>query len=411
MKLPKYYGWRIVAALGLTTIVSYGTSQYLFGLLVEPMISDFGWSHAAIGGAYSGTVLVSGVAGLYLGVLLDRYGARRLMATGSLVGGITLLLLAHVHTLWQFQFLWTFGMGLAGALTYYPISFTVIANWFDRSRGKAFSLLTFMGAFASTIFYPISGALIAAYGWPQALVFLAGVQILFCFPLHAVVLRRHPEDHGLNPDGAHAAGASDPASGATFRAAIRSGPFILITTALGLSFFASTVVLVEHVAYLIARGWDPSLAATLVGLFGIAYLPGRALTAYAAGKVSLSTQLAIAFGAEALGVVLLALSSGFISVFAYVVVFGAAYGAIAPLRGAIVAEHFGRRSYGAIIAAQGLIIGIASALGPIVAGGLIDRAGYGLALGACALVFAGAAVAIMFPALRALRVRDRESRR
>jgi hypothetical protein len=268
-----------------------------------------------------------------------------------------------------------------------------------------------MGAFASTIFYPISGALIAAYGWPQALVFLAGVQILFCFPLHAVVLRRHPEDHGLNPDGAHAAGASDPASGATFRAAIRSGPFILITTALGLSFFASTVVLVEHVAYLIARGWDPSLAATLVGLFGIAYLPGRALTAYAAGKVSLSTQLAIAFGAEALGVVLLALSSGFISVFAYVVVFGAAYGAIAPLRGAIVAEHFGRRSYGAIIAAQGLIIGIASALGPIVAGGLIDRAGYGLALGACALVFAGAAVAIMFPALRALRVRDRESRR
>jgi len=401
VKLPEYYGWKIVAALGITTIVSYGTSQYLFGLLVEPMVRDFGWSHAAIGGAYSGTVLVSGIAGLYLGTLLDRYGARRLMATGSLVGGISLLLLAHVQSLLQFQLLWTFGMGLAAALTYYPISFTVVANWFDRDRAKAFSLLTFMGAFASTIFYPISGALIGAYGWPQALIFLAAVQLLLCFPLHALALRRHPEDHGLHPDGAAEAGASDPASGATFGAAIRSAPFVLITTALALSFFASTVVIVEHVAYLIAKGWDPSLAATLVGLFGIAYLPGRALIAYAAGKVPLSAQLAIAFGVEALGVLLLVFSHGFISVCAYVIVFGAAYGAIAPLRGAIVAEQFGRQSYGAIIAAQGLIIGMASALGPIVAGRLIDVTGYGRAFGACGLMFAGAAVAIMLPTLRA----------
>lgn len=405
LKMPDYYGWRIVVALGITTIVSYGTSQYLFGLLVEPLVRDFGWSHAGIGAAYSGTVLVSGVAGLYLGTLLDRYGARRLMATGSIVGGVSLLLIAHVHTLLAFQLLWTFGMGLATALTYYPISFTVVANWFDRDRANAFSLLTFMGAFASVIFYPITGTLIAAYGWPQALVFLACVQLLLCYPLHLAVLRRHPEDHGLHPDGAAEAGASNPGSGVPFATAIRSTPFVLITAAFGFAFFASTVVIVEHVAYLIDKGWTPALAAALVGLFGLAYLPGRALIAYAAGKVPLSTQLALAFAAEALGVTLLVSSRGIVGVCAYVIVFGAAYGATAPLRGAIVAEQFGRQSYGAIIAAQGFIIGVASALGPIVAGQLIDMAGYDRAFGTCALMFAGAAIAVMLP----VRARDRES--
>jgi MFS family permease len=395
---PLFYGWVIVVALGVTTIISYGTTQYLFGLLIDPIAREFGWSRAATGAAYSGTVLVSGFAGLGLGFALDRLGARALMSLGSIVSGVSLLLLAHVRTLPQWDLLWTLGLGLGAALTTYPVSFTVVANWFDRRRPHALSVLTFMGAFASTVFYPFAGFLIVALGWRDALQVLAGVQLLIALPLHAAILRRHPEDVGLLPDGDQTRGASTPQSGVTIRRALRSAAFWLLTAAIALSAFASTMVLTEHIAYLIALGYTPGFAAALAGLFGIAYLPGRAFIAYASGKVPLAVLFAIVFAAEALGVALLATLHALAGVITYVLIFGAGYGATAPLRGAIVAERFGRRSYGAIIAAQGVPIGILAALGAVVAGRLIDVAGYGPALWSCVGALAVAAVIVVVPA-------------
>ena len=393
-----------MVALGITTILSYGTNQYLFGLLVEPVSRELGWDKASIGLAYSGVVLVSGIAGLGLGHALDRFGARVLLAAGSLITGAALLLLARVHTLVAFDLLWTFGIGAGSALTFYPVTMTVVANWFDRRRLRAFSLLTFMGAFSSTLTYPVAGLLIAHLGWRDAVAILGGVQLLVALPLHALVVRRHPEDHGLHPDGAATPGTSTPESGVPFDTAMRSAAFWLPTTAIALSYFASTAMLLEHVAYLIARGYSPSFAAVLVGLFGLAYLPGRWFIAWAGERVSLAALFSAAFAIEAVGIALLALRPSLWGVIAYVCTFGAAYGATFPLRGALMAQRFGRRSYGAILAAQGVPVGVVSALGPVVAGRLIDALGYGAAFESCiaALVAAAVVVAIPVPAPRGL---------
>ena len=397
--MPKglFYGWAIVVALGVTTIISYGTNQYLFGLLVDPVAREFGWDKASIGLAYSGVVLVSGLAGLALGQALDRIGARPLLSAGSLITALSLILLARVHALWEFDLLWTAGIGLGSALTLYPVSMTVVANWFDRRRARAFSLLTFMGAFSSTLTYPIAGALIAQLGWREALIILGAVQLLVAFPLHALVVRRHPEDLGLHPDGAATPGRSTPESGVPFRAALRSAAFWLPTVAIALAYFASTAVLLEHVAYLIARGYPPTSAAALVGLFGLAYLPGRWFIAWAADRASLAWLFAAAFVMEAFGIGLVATTTATWGVIAYVCTFGAAYGATFPLRGAIMAQRFGRRSYGAILAAQGVPVGIVSALGPIAVGLLIDRLGYAAGFASCVAALLAAAVVIVWP--------------
>jgi MFS family permease len=393
-----FYGWVIVVALGVTTILSYGTNQYLFGLLVDPLSRELGWDKTSIGLAFSGVVLVSGLAGLGAGSAVDRFGARVPLAFGSLITGVSLILLARVHTLAAFDALWTIGIGLGSALTYYPITMTVVANWFDRRRPQAFSLLTFMGAFSSTLTYPSAGLLIARFGWREALVILGAVQLVVALPLHALIVRRHPEDHGFHPDGAAVAGASTPQSGVALSGALRSAAFWLPTIAIALAYFASTAMLLQHVAYLIARGYAPSFAAALVGLFGIAYLPGRAFIAWSGERVSLAALFAAAFVLEALGIVVLALTPSLAGVLVYVCTFGAAYGATFPLRGAIMAQRFGRRSYGAILAAQGVPVGIASALGPLVAGRLIDTLGYSAAFESCVAALLAAAVVIAIPA-------------
>jgi MFS family permease len=362
---------------------------------------ELGWDRASIGLAYSGVVLVSGIAGLGLGHALDRFGARLLLAAGSLITGISLLLLARVHTLAAFDLLWTAGIGAGSALTYYPVTMTVVANWFDRRRLRALSLLTFMGAFSSTLTYPVAGLLIAHLGWREAVAILGAVQLLVALPLHALIVRRHPEDIGLHPDGAAAAGTSTPESGVPFRAAMRRAAFWLPTAAIALSYFASTAMLLEHVAYLIERGYSPSFAATLVGLFGLAYLPGRWFIAWAGERVSLVTLFAAAFAIEAVGIAVLATTTSLWGVIAYVCTFGAAYGATFPLRGALMAQRFGRRSYGAILAAQGVPVGIVSALGPVVVGRLIDARGYGPAFASCIAALLAAAVVIAIPVSRA----------
>jgi MFS family permease len=277
---------------------------------------------------------------------------------------------------------------------------TVVANWFDRSRTRALSALTFMGAFSSTLTYPIAGALIAHAGWRECVAILGVVQLLVTLPLHALVVRRHPEDVGLFPDGAREAGPSTPLSGIPFRTALRSAAFWLPTIAISLAYFASTAVLLEHVAYLIRGGYAPTFASAIVGLFGLAYLPGRWLVAWAADRVGLTSLFAATFAIEALGIALLAFVPALPGVVAYVCTFGAAYGATSPLRGALMGQRFGRRAYGAILAAQGVPVGIVAALGPVVTGRLIDTLGYRAAFAGCIAALLLAAAIVSRPAGR-----------
>jgi MFS family permease len=85
------------------------------------------------------------------------------------------------------------------------------------------------------------------------------------------------------------------------------------------------------------------------------------------------------------------------AIVAYVLIFGSAYGALSPLRGAIMAERFGRRAYGTIISAQGIPIAILSALGPFVGGRLIDVFGYTASFEGCMASLALGALLMLLP--------------
>ncbi|HEX6796236.1 MAG TPA: MFS transporter [Ktedonobacterales bacterium] len=417
-----YYGWVLVVALGVTTIISYGTTQYLFGVLVVPISNELGWSRASVSGAFSVGVIVGGLTGVPVGRLVDRYGARVLMAVGSALGGASLLGLSGVHALWQFYALWSGGIGIATALTFYPVTFTVVANWFQRRRGAALAILTLLGGLSSPIYIPLAGLLVAKLDWRGALVVLALTQLCIALPLHALLLRRHPEDLGLLPDGdtvapapAVLATASDDSAlatdaamdtapistqpavltGVALRAGIRQVAFWSLTVAFALALLANSVLFVHQIAYLIGRHYGAVFAADVAGAVGLASLPGRFVLNWLSDRLRPERLLASCLVAQAAGVVLLVYASSPIALAGYVVVYGAAFGAISPLRATVMAEHFGRRAFGAITAVQGVPVALAAGLGPLAAGWLYDRLGsYGLVLWLCAAAFALAGVAV-----------------
>ena len=94
-----YYGWVLMATLGITTIISYGTTEYLFGVLVVPLTSAFHWSRASLSGAYALGLILSGVLGVLIGYAVDRWGARWLMTGGSALAGLVFIALSQVQTL------------------------------------------------------------------------------------------------------------------------------------------------------------------------------------------------------------------------------------------------------------------------------------------------------------------------
>src|SRR6202007_2207778 len=97
---------------------------------------------------------------------------RSALAGGSLVG------LSQISTLWQFYCYWSGGLGIAMALIFYPVTFTVVTSWFVAERAKAFAVLTLVGGLASPIFIPLTGWLIPQIGWQTTL--------LWCGILHLV---------------------------------------------------------------------------------------------------------------------------------------------------------------------------------------------------------------------------------
>jgi MFS family permease len=392
-----FYGWYLVVGLGVTTIVSYGISQYLFGVLVVPIQHDLHWSRATISGAYSLGLVLNGFLGLVVGRFVDRYGARVLMSAGSILGAMTMFGLSRVTEVWQFYLLWAGCLALAMSLTLYTVTFVVVANWFQRRRGAAMAVLTVVGGLSSPIYIPFAGLLVARLGWRSALLVLGATALLIALPIHALLVRRRPEDIGLLPDGDSMPEGHDPSSisGRPLREAMRQRAFWTLMAAGTLSTAAYSVLLAHVVAYLIGRGYDPVLAAGALGLAGLASLPSRFIFNVVSDRFGPQLLLGLCLVFQGLSVFLLMAAGPFPFLVAFIVLYGIAFGAISPLRASVLADHFGRLAYGAITSVQGVPIGIFAGIGPFLAGLLYDLYGdYRLAFSLTAAAFLAASLSV-----------------
>lgn len=409
------HAWRQVVALSITETVSFGVLYYAFTVFVAPMAADLGASPAAIAAAYALGVLVSGLAAAPVGVWLDRHGARGMMTAGSIAAGALLMAWSAVATLTQLYLVWT-AMGFVLATVLYEPAFAVLATWFDRRRGAALTVLTFVAGLASVVFLPLAGALVEALGWREALRVLAWVVWGVTVPLHALVLRRRPADVGEDVDG-RPAGAGpqvDRAFARPTRRPPRPAPASLEPTAafrtpafrwLTLGFTASMMVIVAMGVHLVPvlqdRGLGAAEAAAVGGAVGLMALPGRLVFTPLGSVWSRHAVTAAIFVAQAAGLAALLAWRGPGGVAAFVVLYGIGFGAITPARAALVAETFGPAWYGTISGRMSFVGTLGRAAAPVALGWMAGLgAGYApaiAALAALALLAAGATLAAGAP--------------
>ncbi len=245
-----YYGWVMLVTVSCTEMISWGILYYGFTVFVKPMQAALGWSTAELTGAFSLALLCSAVAALPVGSLLDRYGTRWLMTTGSCAASLLLLAWALVQNLTLFYLIWV-GIGIAMALVLYDPAFALVAIWFRRKRAHALTVLTFIAGFASVVFVPLAEWLVQMQGWRMALVTLALLLAIITIPLHALVLRRRPEDLGLMPDGLPASAAlafapTKSEQSVSARAALRGAAFWWMAAAFALAMLTAGAITVHQ---------------------------------------------------------------------------------------------------------------------------------------------------------------------
>jgi MFS family permease len=369
----------MLLTVSFTEMTSWGILYYAFTVFVKPMQASLGWSTAELTGAFSLALLCSSGAALPVSRWLDRHGTRWLMTFGSCAASLLVLAWATVENLALFYLIWI-GIGITMAAVLYDPAFVLVAIWFRKLRARALTVLTFIAGFASVIFVPLAAWLVQVQGWRMALVTLALLLALVTIPLHALVLRRRPEDLGLAPDGI-AVPASTPLirmaheQSISTGAALRGAAFWWMATAFALTMLTAGAITVHLIPYLIDQGYSASFAASMVGLIGIMALPGRLVFTPLGERFSRRLVVAFLFLLQAAALPVLLLVPNHIGVLSFVVLFGAGFGAITPARAALVADHYGSTHYARINSVLGLFVTGARAVAPVGAGILYDLLG------------------------------------
>src|SRR5579862_7501614 len=183
--------WRLVPALGLTQIISWGSLYYSIAVLGASMRAELGVSSTTLFAAYSASLLISALAAPLAGRSIDRYGGRAVMSAGSIIAASSLLWIAYAGSVATLFLSWGLA-GLAMALTMYDAAFATLSQHAGTSYRTALTALTLMGGLASTVFWPLSLFGVDHVGWRATMLGFAALQLLVCLPLHWHFVPRFP---------------------------------------------------------------------------------------------------------------------------------------------------------------------------------------------------------------------------
>ncbi len=401
------YGWVIVAASFVLLVGSFGT-QLCFGLFLKPLTEEFGWSRAAVSAAMSLLMAVSGLMGVVMGRVTDRYGARAAIAPGVVIGAVSFLLMSRMSSLWQFYLLFGVGGGILAGCSYTP-TVTTVSKWFDTGRRTMAIGVALLGIIVGQmVLSPVVSAVIEGSGWRTAWVVL-GVVAFVCGLPALVLLDRRPDMAGntararpSGPGGAGAGGAGGreapaPGEGLSTGEAARAPAFWILMVAgavLGLGYYAFAA---HVVPYATDVGLSATAAALIMTVSSIGGAAGTLLAWVMTGKLGYRSSLVMLTALNGVAVLLFMFAGSTWAFYLLGVLVGFAFSATVPVRMAVTPPLFGLRSLGAILGLAAMSFSLGAIAGPFVAGYVFDSTGsYDLAFLIFGILLLLGAVALCF---------------
>ena len=374
-----FYGW-IIVIIGAVTQFFQGISSQGFTTYMGPLENQFGWSKAALSGPRSVSMVEGAITGPLEGFLVDRFGPRKVAASGIVVMGLGFMLFGMMDSYFMFylsSIVITLGTGFQGLLV---LSVTV-NNWFNRKRSIANSLMGMGYSMAGVIGIPALVFIQTHMNWQASAFITAGVIWAIGLPF-VLFLKEGPETVGDVPDGRilrqEETGKEVLAEeyDFTLNQAFKNRAFWLLVfaSAIGnLGILAGQTHLFPHLEE--GVGLTRETAALVWTVASISNIPARLLGGYFGDRMPKHIMIGVSMVLMAAATYILAIAETAAMAFVFAVIFGIGWGMRTPILNAIQGEYFGRKS-------QGVIRGWLNTLGmpliiaaPIVTGYMFDVQG------------------------------------
>lgn len=363
---------RLIWALGLAQVVSWGTLYYGFPLFVLPMQKEFGWSLAALNGALSAGLLVAGLCTYGVGAWIDRHGGRALMSAGSLGAALLLVAWSQVTSLTMLYVLWLL-MGVCLSTILYEPAFMVMGRHCGADARRAITSMTLIAGFASTVGIPLIETLLAHFPWRQVLGMLAAMHVLICLPIHGIFV----PPRQAAPAAQLAATAVDEGDA---RRVMRQRLRDPVLWGMVLWFTAYSVTAAGLVFQLVpslkALGVPTATLLAAVALIGPSQVAGRIAMMWLGERADLATLGAITTTLIPLSLLILILApSGLPALALFAITFGMGNGITTILRGVAPGAWLGTAHLGRTMGLIGTPMLVMTALAPLVTAGVWSATG------------------------------------
>ena len=362
LRLPHprfYYGYIIVAAAFFIVLIGWGTF-FTFGVFLKPVGESLPYGRAELSGAYSLATLIAGIGAIAMGKANDVFGPRLVISLCGLTAAMGYLFLSLTHQLWQFYLAFTIiGVGTAG---FFVPPTSTVARWFTKNRTFMTGLVLIGGSIGTMVIPKVSSLLITNSGWRSSYAILGCLNLLGML-IFAQTLKPHPEERDASPE---------IVKGITFKAALFTSPFWLLSAIYFSFFFCINLVLAHLVAYATDFGIPLPTAASLMLVFGGSSIVGRIIMGTLGDRIGNTLTCLICFSLMFLSLLNLLLTQNLPSLSLSTASLGIAFAGLGALMSPLTADYFGLKEHGIILGFIYFADMVGGALGPVLAGTLYD---------------------------------------
>jgi MFS family permease len=343
-----YFGWTIVAAATLLTLLTVGMRLGI-GPFFLPMVQDLGFSRSLLASIVAIGMLCYGLAMPLAGYLVGRYSTRLVLMLGTAI--VLLSVVATVTVRSPLAFMLSFGVAMSAGLAFTsPVALTpVISRWFSRQRGMALFFLSTGSMAGMAVMTPLLTLAIESFGWRHTLLGFAAVFAAVTVPAALFIIRDDAPPHAdLLPEQI-AALRAEPASvgyGLRFADAVRTAPFWQISGGLFACGFSMNLLGTHGMPMLMDHGFDAMTSSLGIGLIGLVAIVGTQVLGRFADKLQRRNILAMIYAIRGLGFFALLMVGTQWELYGAATIGGLVWAGSIALSSAILADVYGVRLVG-----------------------------------------------------------------
>lgn len=396
-----FYGYIITVAAVFITSISWGANR-TFGVFLEPMLNDFGWTRAQISSVFTLGLIIVGSGSFLAGWLTDRMGPRMVLIGCGLFLGLGYILTSQIQSIGQFYLTYGVigGIGMSGS--WVPLM-SMVTRWFVKRRALISGIVATGPSIGIAVMPLLFSMLISAWGWRSSYLFM-GIIVMTIILIAALFLKRDPASMGLLPDGAEAIraeGVDVQRLGFSFEEAWRTRQFWLLGFISFCDMFLINVIIVHLVPHVLKLNMEATQGASILSIAAAVSVPGRMFIGWLSDRISNRRALLICLILSVLSFLLLLWARELWRFYLFSVIYGLSLWSTGAILSPLTADIFGLKAHGSILSFAFFSGMVGGGVGPVIMGYTFDLTGdYQLGLYFCFFISLIALVGVL--ALRPL---------